>query len=208
MSSSVSSGIKLGRPFGGTGFLYAKKYSKCLKHLINFTHERVTAMELSTKNGNIIIINAYMPFYNTCDYHNYLAMYQEVVGQIDSIMHTHTGSSFIITADFNCNIFDGTHPYSLLIRHLMAKYDLVSTFDSMPGFNSHTSFTRSDVKTNSFTLIDGILISRNLLPTISNVRISNNGGNVSDHVPVEIDISVDISELILKPERKLGQTLR
>ena len=119
-------------------------------------------------------------------------MYQEVVVHIDNILSLNRGKSFIIAADFNCNIFNSSHPYKPFIRDLMKKYDLLSSFDYMTGFDVNTSFTRSDVKTDSYTLIDGILISRNLVPFIKNVRISRHGDNVSDHNPVELDLMLSV----------------
>ena len=66
----------------------------------------------------------------------------------------------------------------------------------MTNFDHTSSFTRYDLKTRSFTLIDGILVSRSLLPRVSNVRINNH-----DHVPVEIDLTVNILELEFKREK-------
>ena len=195
MSKSVQTGISLGRPFGGTGFLYNKKYSKCLKPLINCNHERVTTMELSTKHGRIIIINAYLPYLNSRDLQNYLSLYREVIGHIENIMTTNIGSSFILMADFNCNIFDSSHPYTAFIRDLMNKFDLLSSFECIDNFDPSNVFSRCDVKTNSFTLLDGILISRDLKPLVKNVRISHNGNNVSDHSPVELDLYTSIDEI-------------
>ena len=53
-------------------------------------------------------------------------------------------------------------------------------------------------KTNSFTLIDGILISDSLKGSIKNVRISYHGDNVSDHFPVELDIDLNVTETDVK----------
>ena len=80
----------------------------------------------------------------------------------------------------------------------MTKWSLISAFDLMPGFQSGTNFTRSDLKTNSFTLIDGILISDNLSHYVSNVRISDYGNNVSDHCPVELDLEAALDEIRLE----------
>ena len=40
-----------------TGFLYNKKYAGCVKPLVSFNHERVTALEIRSDIGNIIVIN-------------------------------------------------------------------------------------------------------------------------------------------------------
>ena len=58
---------------------------------------------------------------------------------------------------------------------LFPSFPIFSTFDLMPNFDKNVSYTRSDPKTNSFTLIDGILASESLRGCISNVRISDSG---------------------------------
>ena len=67
-----------------------------------------------------------------------------------------------------------------------------SLFVNGSDFNS--SFTRFHKKTKSFTLIDGILLSRNLLTSVDNVRIPDYGENVSNHLSVELDLHVTIVE--------------
>ena len=201
MKKSVETKILKGRPYGGTGFLYSKKYAKCLKPLLNYAHERITVMKLCTETCDIILINAYMPYYNTRDLENYLHMYRDTVGFIDNVMHENKNCRFIILADFNCNIHEVNHAYSRLIKQLMEKHNLISCYDLDPNFDYDSSFTRFDKKTGSFTLIDGILISEPLKGFVQNVRISNYGNDLSDHCPVEIDFSVGIIETELKIQR-------
>ena len=68
---------------------------------------------------------------------------------------------------------------------MFSAYELINGFDN-------TFYTRSDVKTRSFTLLDGFLISESLRRLISNVHIAHDGDNVSDHSPVLMDLNVEI----------------
>ena len=194
MTKSSTENISTGRPHGGTGFLYNRKYSKCLKPLSNYIHDRVTVLELTTENEKILLINAYMPFYNTRDLTSYLALYRDTIGHIESVISHHPSHSYVILADFNCNLFDHSHPYTILLRDFMRTHHLFSCYDLIDGFDAKNHYTRCDLKTNSFTLIDGILLSNNLRDRVQNVRISAYGDNVSDHIPVEIDLHVSILE--------------
>ena len=194
MKTSLETKVNVGRPFGGTGFLYNKKYAKCLKPILNYSQDRVTVMELNTDTHRILIINAYMPYFNSRDISTYLNMYKETIGHIDNIMHQNAGSQFIFLADLNCNIYDSRHCYSALVRQLMSKHRLVSSFDLMPNFDSGSTYTRFDKKQNSYTLIDGILLSNELVPLVDNIRVSHYGNNVSDHLPVELDLHVSVTE--------------
>ena len=131
MEKTIGTKILNGRPYGGTGFLYNKKYAGCLKPLVNFKHDRVTALEIKSDGGNIVLINAYMPYYNTRDLTEYLAAYRDTVGHIENIMQNNPGSSFIVAADFNCNINDSSHIYSKIWLDIMTNYDLFSCYDHM-----------------------------------------------------------------------------
>ena len=194
MKKVCESKVNHGRPFGGTGFVYNKMYSKCIKPLLNYSHERVTVLKLCTEYSDILLINAYMPYFNSRDITVYMDMYRETLGYIENILSQNPGSRYIILADFNCNISDDSHAYSKLVRKMMSDYNLMSSFDLINNFDWTSSFTRFDVKTKSYTLIDGILISRDLAPFVDNVRISHYGDNVSDHLPVEFDLHVVVEK--------------
>ena len=152
-------------------------------------------MELVSSEHKILIINVYFPYYNSRDLENYLTMYRDTIGFIDNVMHQNTGHEFLLLGDFNCNIFDVNHVYSKLVQQLMEKYQLFSTFDLSPDFDARNDYTRYDTKTRSFTLIDGIMTSQGLRSCINNVRIGHYGDNVSDHLPVEIDLFVTLEEV-------------
>ena len=68
----------------------------------------------------------------------------------------------------------------------------MSTFDCDPSFDSQTAFTRNDAKTNSYSLLDGILISKALKSKVSRFCIRHNANNVSDHSSVELDMELII----------------
>ena len=57
-------------------------------------------------------------------------------------------------------------------------------------FNHGSSFTRSCVKSNSYSLLDYIFISRSLQERVSDCSILYDGENPSDHNPVQINLEV------------------
>ena len=193
MTKSSETSISSGRPFGGTGFIFGKKFAKCIKPILSVVHDRVTALAISAKNEKIILINCYFPYYNSRDIDNHTEMYRETIGFVDNLMYMNCDAKFIVLADFNCNIYDKNHRFSQMIISLMAKYNLISAFDLSPSFDSNTSYTRCDLKTNSFSLIDGILLSDSLKSKISNVDILHSVDNISDHSPVTLDIEVEVA---------------
>ena len=203
MEVENQSKVRLGRPYGGTGFLYNKQYSSCLKPLVKYKHERVSVLKLVSSSCEILMINAYLPFYNTRDLQAQRALYQDTLAYIDNVIGDHLYAKVILLLDMNCNLYDTGHPYSILLRDLMTQHSLVSCFDLMPGFDSNICYTRSDPKTNSYTLIDGIIISESLSAMVTDVRILDLGDNVSDHRPVEIDLDISLNQvdpIVKKPD--------
>ena len=174
--------------------LYNKKFSKSLKPLLDFSHERVTAMRLDTASHPILLINVYFPYYNSRDIETHMSLYRDTIGFVENVIMQNPDCKTMILADLNCNLFDVRHPYTKLVREMMNRHNLISCFDTVENFDKQSSYTRYDVKTGSYTLIDGILISDELKGAISNVRISLHGDNLSDHCPVELDIEVSISK--------------
>ena len=82
--------------------------------------------------------------------------------------------------------------YTQILLPLMEKYDLIPAFDIDPNFDSQTSYTRNDAKTQSYSLIDGILISKNLESKVTRIAICHDALNVSDHAMVETDMVLDV----------------
>ena len=204
MKHSVESNFRKGRGFGGTGFLYNKKFSNSITPLVQYKHERVSALKLSNLDQDIILINGYLPYYKVSDLQNHLNLYQEAIAYIENIMVENASCTFILLMDMNCNLYHNDHPYTKLLRDLMRRRSLVSAFDLLSDFDPSANYTRCNRKLGSYTLIDGILISESIVNLVSNVRISHDGDNVSDHSLVEIDVSLALSEIripkkIMKP---------
>ena len=194
MSSKVGERILKGRPYGGTGFLFNRNLSNCIRARVDIKSERVTVMELSTKSNKILLINAYMPYFTNSSDEAQLSEYRETLAFIENIMKSHCTHEFILMMDWNCNIFNSSHPYSVLINSIINEYNLLTNYSFMNNFDPRTAYTRCDMKRNSFTLIDGILISESIAHIVKSSDILNPHDNVSDHLPVEIVICVDIVE--------------
>ena len=200
MKKQVQSEIIKGRPFGGTGFIYSKKLSLSVRPAMQYIHDRVSVMELASSNGSIFLVNAYLPFYDTRNIQSQTEIYKDTIAYLESIIQQNPTCSFIFLMDMNCNVYNSNHTFSKIIREFMESHDLVSAFDFMPSFDSSTAFTRCDIKNGSYTLIDGILMSRSLSHMVTGADINHHGNNVSDHSPVEIKLVIDLE--LFQPEKQ------
>ena len=56
MTDDIQQRVLKGRPYGGTGFLFRKELSNCLRAKTDVKNNRVTVLELSTSREKIFLI--------------------------------------------------------------------------------------------------------------------------------------------------------
>ena len=190
MKQAEENQIRRGRGFGGTGFIFPKQFSHILKPLPKYNNDRVSVIELTCSQFRVVLINVYMPYLNRSDTQNSINEFDAVLGYIDYVMGEFDSAQFVILGDFNCNVFDNSHPYTASLMNFLITHDLKNTFNLMEGFNSN-SYTRYDSRSRS--LLDYIFISNGLTSQVSNVSIGEYHDNLSDHLPVEMTLSLNIS---------------
>ena len=193
MKSKMETKILNGRPFGGTGFIWSKTISSLVKPRNEYNHERITVLEINSSLCPILVINCYLPYFNSNDIVSQTDIYVETVGFIDYVINDNPGASIIVMGDMNCDYYNGTNQFALALKDLVAEHGLYCTYDSMNNFDARTCYTRSNVKQASFSLLDYIFVSRNLIPHIVDVSILDSGDVLSDHIPVKITLDIDLS---------------
>ena len=188
MKNTHNSAIRSGRPYGGTGFIFNKEFSPFLHPMLQYEGDRISVMKLLDTDGTILIINAYFPFKQNGDEHR--MEYLDLLGCIENIIVSNPSARFIITGDFNYNIFDSRAPMSQAILSFLNNNDLICTHEFDPSFNSSTSYTRCCTKSGTYSMLDYIFISRSLRDRVRSSTITYDGRNTSDHVPVTLLIDV------------------
>ena len=117
----------------------------------------------------------YFPYFDSGQLDDQLCKFRDTVGFIEQVFIENPFHNFIICADFNCNIFNDKHPFSISIRNFMESYDLRSTYDFDPKFDHTKEWTRMDFekkdgtagkKSVSYSLLDGFIISNSLFSKV------------------------------------------
>ena len=188
MKNVHNDSILTGRPYGGTGFLFNREFAPFLQPVLNYENERVSVMKLLDADFTILIINVYFPFKQNNDEHK--VQYLEVLGTVESILLANPTAAFIITGDLNYDIYDDRQLMSTTIRQFLLSYNLICTHDLDPSFNHGSSYTRSCIKSGTFSLLDYIFISSALRDRVKGCRIQYDGRNPSDHFPISMQIDV------------------
>jgi hypothetical protein len=194
MKASLESGVRIGRPYGGTGFLWPKKLSLSIKPRIDIRHDRVSVLEVNDADGSILCFSIYMPYFCPAKVNEHILIYYDTIGFVKQIMSQHKDFRFIFCLDMNCNVYDSGGPFSKIMREFIDAHDLICGLDLSPNFDPCVDYTRHDAKTKSRTLIDGILLSRNLKGKVRNISIDYHPNNVSDHFPIDLEIDLSLTE--------------
>ena len=190
MKKAEENSVRRGRGFGGTGFIYPKSMCNSIRPMPKYAHERVTVMELQCLDFKLIIINAYLPYLNRSDLQNAVANYDEIIGFIDFIISDNPEAHFIVLGDFNCNIYDLSHPFTESLNSFVTSRGLVNAYSLMSSFQAGSTYTRYDSRSTS--LLDYIFMSPFICDRVSNVSIGHFHDNHSDHLPVVMNLSLSL----------------
>lgn len=66
MNKAVSNGILVGRPFGGTGFLWHKSFDSMVQYVAHDDDGRCLAIKLHFNNSVFLLFNIYFPCFADC----------------------------------------------------------------------------------------------------------------------------------------------
>ena len=148
-------------------------------------------LEIDCTPHRIILINVYLPFLCKINLQKVINDYNEVLGFIEFIMSENVDAEFIVLGDFNCEFYDSKHPFFASLTDFTSSHNLSSAFVLSNDFQLSNAYTRFDARSKS--LIDYIFISQGIRHLIKNVCIFHDPENVSDHLPVEVDLILSFS---------------
>ena len=198
MKAKMQSKILTGRPFGGTGYIWNKIISNSVKPRSEYVHERVTVVEIYTNIGSVLCINCYMPYYDTNKIDSQSDIYTDTLGFIDFVIKDNPGSNVILFGDMNCDIYSSNNRFSVSLKTFLSDSNLTCTYDLSSTFDKQSVYSRCDLKRNSFSLLDYVFVSQDLCQYVDSVEIINSPLNLSDHFPVIVSFTFDISTLSYK----------
>ena len=164
-------------------------------------HDRVTVLELSSTIGSIIIINVCLPYFDNSNVASQSELYSDVMGFIDSVIDDNIQSHFILMGDMNCDFYNGSNQFSIILKNFINQRGLYCTFDSISSFDRTKTYTRFNLKQKSFSLLDFLFVSPHFVPYILDITIVDHGDTLSDHLSVKITLDVTIeTEQISRPQ--------
>ena len=181
MEDAVSSGIMVGRPFGGVSISWSHDLDPRVSPLSNYRHKRVVGLEMRGSENDILIICTYMPFYNASRRAECMAETIDAITMIETLISDHPNHAIIIGGDTNTEM-KGTSPFDPLWQNLMSRFQLVSCDRMFP----HDSITYRHDSLGQHKWNDHFIVSKLLMEndSLSHHAIPDDGDNTSDHLPI------------------------
>ena len=189
MEEAVAAGIVRGRPFGGVGIVWTSDLNHVITPLSNYKHKRVVAAELKTKEHDIIMISAYMPFFNASKRVECLQETIDAISMIELIIEDHPNHLVVIGGDLNTEL-TGKSPFDPLWRELMDK----NRFAYCDNFISSPRYTYHHESLDQRKFNDHFIISQEFLDLklAKGHKILEDGDNISDHLPILMSLSLNL----------------
>ena len=196
METAISNRIYPGRPFGGVCIAWSPNINHIVTPLTAFRHKRVIAIEVKEKDNNILVLCAYMPFYDSSNRVRCMAETVDAISMLESIIDEYPDHEIILGGDLNTEL-KGDSPFDAHWDQFANKYKLISC----DGFYPSNSFTYHHKTLNQKKFNDHFLVSESIANAgkMSQFVILDEGDNQSDHLPINLTLSSDFGHQSLDP---------
>ena len=189
MEDVISTGLLAGRPHGGVSIAWSPDLNHVITPVANYRHKRVVAVELETVNEKFLLISIYMPFYDASNRDVCLAGTVDALSFIELLIDDHPQHQVVIGGDLNSELKDNS-AFDPLWRELATKKQLAycSGLFTTPGYTYHHA-SLGHKKMNDHFIVSQSILNSGLT---KNHKIIEDGANLSDHLPIMMQISVEI----------------
>ncbi|MEZ4977665.1 MAG: reverse transcriptase family protein [Chitinophagales bacterium] len=181
VSSCNSNVILRGRPHGGLAIFVSNSLSKWC----TLIHK--SSRFLIMRFCDILLINVYMPSNNP-------NLYLDVLTEIsDCLLNYQNFNKVLVCGDFNYDfIRDSSSSCTPFLQSFLKTNNLVSTYTMLPdrGVNQFSYYNSA---LNQRSLIDHFFTTHNLLNNVHSLAVEDNGANLSDHIPVILNLNYNFN---------------
>ena len=179
----------IGRPYGGCAFLW-KKSLDCSYVPIDTKNKRIVAGVLCLSNDmKLLLCNVYMPCAG-----NYTdpfgQSYDDILNDVRSILLHNDVNHVLFGGDFNTDVSRLNSPHVMSLTQFCFENDLCTCLDIDRWGIEYTFVSGAN---GSRSLIDHFIVSQGLVSGVMNYWCIEDGENLSDHLPVFVELNVDVS---------------
>ena len=189
----------LGRLSGGVGIMF-KNNIECNVEEVKCESKRLCALKLEIEELDIMLINVYMPCY-TGIINGDLVEYNEVTNEINQLILSSRSQHAIIGGDFNTDISRN----NAQTRSLISFADEGKLCLCLNHREADVPYTHIPIRGENST-IDHFLTSQNLCDSLRVYKAMFVHNNFSDHIPLYLELNIDISYVQMSENFKIGNT--
>ena len=179
--------IRAGRRYGGVGICYQTKV-KCKIENVTTSSKCICAQKIIIDEMCLLLINVYMP---CSDNRDALDEYASILQEISTLCIQIATPHIIIGGDWNADLSrnDGR---TKLFREFISQENLFNPLNLNIANVPYTFSCAKSDDTIAYSTIDHFLISPGLANTVDHYEGSTQYNNVSDHVPLILNLSIDL----------------
>ena len=205
MEDAISSGVYRGRPFGGVAICWSPDLNQFITPVTDFKHKRIVAVIVKTNDVDILLICAYLPFFNASNRQQCMNETIDAISMIELLIDNHPNHHIIIGGDLNTEL-KGESPFDPLWREVITK----NRFACCDNLVSSPNYTYRHDSLNQMKFNDHFIVSQGLLDgnQTKNHRILDEGDNNSDHLPLLMEITAQLqSSVSVNNGKNISDTL-
>ena len=188
----TTSGILIGRPFGGIGILWRKSIGACI-HVHKYNNNRIMGIEFDNGNPKLIAVNMYMPYDNRSRNSDNYDECMGYLGMVHSIIQESDVSSIYVIGDWNAEISANSVFGSELSSFCTEHRYVISDIEHL-GIDGG-SFTYISEAHGSTSWIDHCVCTSQAHSSISDINV-NYDTQSSDNFPLSICIDINIVPML------------
>lgn len=183
MEDKLAAGILRGRPFGGLAIFIRNRLISRLSIVSRHTNYIII------KFNDLLLINVYMPCNN-------VLLYENMLGEISHNIQTEKCNVkyTVMGGDYNADYYASQPMYLCRILNNFADENNLKCTVPYCAWNGVEPYTYCHNYSNGKSFIDYFMISENVIGSIYNHCIMDSGLNLSDHIPVRIDICLKLDQ--------------
>ena len=191
VDKKLETDILLGRPFGGMAVFFKQGYAPVIKCL--HKSSRLIIIQFN----DIILANVYLPSQGNTNasQNDRFSVTEEVLSSVAHVVQNvriNIDQKFLLAGDFNSHIneewlFDNPCVNKFISDNNLVLINKILT----PNLN----YTYAHPGLNQYTMLDYCIVSENLKHDINKYCIIDSAINLSDHLPILISLTVEVSDL-------------
>ena len=184
-SMDASSGLTIGRPFGGVGVLWRKALSSYVKP-VTYDDDRIIGLEYNKDGARMLLMSVYLP----CCSHQNFDSFVYYLAKLKTIIDDFSSPYICVLGDFNADIGKGTEFGNELQSFCNSSQLFVVDVMNLPP----SSMTHVNDGHGTESWLDHVVCTKGFTEVINAVEIDYSILS-SDHFPVSIIVDVQGCEI-------------